>query len=524
MDYVMKTMGRKNENGSTLVCVLLVIFVLSLVGATIAFNCTTQYNVISKQVDSWKLALTAAEAGGDVAFAEVRKILLSPGTQFTGAGWTTPAPSPAPTPGQSWAYALSSFGPSNGLSASVTVDNFTNLAGNGMYRIRSVGTAKVFGLRRTGMNDTLIAGLTRFSSNGTARGDGDSLLRKIDFNYQHFLTTYGDGDKNFGGIASYTVPTDGSGNPVAQVSRRVELIAVPMFPITGMIKTVGAYNGGNGVVDSFDSANGVYDPTVNTNPSSPYYAASQNGNIADGSSTYSQGGQVYGNVTTNGGSASTNNVSGVVDNNVSFTVQPQTLPTHPAYQPAVASTFAPAYNSGATPVGTNWANAPWYLFANLNNGMVINSPVTGENYVVVVVTGDIDDGKNFTVAKGVNVKIYFAGNLSLKLKYYNNNNVDGPPVAPYTNPSRAGHVQFFGINPTAPATQTISFSPPGDFQGSVYAPGADFSMQGNNQFIGAIVCKTFSGNGGTAFHFDDQLASLLDPIDYRVASYAEDIR
>jgi hypothetical protein len=225
----MKTGERSKEKGSTIICVLATILILSLIGANVMLNCTTQYNAVAKQVDGWKLALSAAEAGGDIAYSEVRKIPLN-GTLFASAGWGTPAaspaptpcssPSPAPTPGGSWDYTLSPFGPGNSLSAKVTVDNFTNVPVPGnpplpVYRIRSVGTARVFGLRRTGMNDAMVAGLSNFSSSGAPRGDGDSLLRKIDFNYRHFLTTYGNGDKNFNNIASYSVAADASGNPVA---------------------------------------------------------------------------------------------------------------------------------------------------------------------------------------------------------------------------------------------------------------------------------------------------------------------
>ena len=39
-----------------------------------------------------------------------------------------------------------------------------------------------------------------------------------------------------------------------------------------------------------------------------------------------------------------------------------------------------------------------------------------------------------------------------------------------------------------------------------------------------MVCKTFSQDGNCTFHYNKQLAASNLPLDYRVASYAEDIR
>src|SRR6267143_6765890 len=108
---------RRTNAGSALICVLCTIFILSLIGATVLLNCAARYNVTSKQVKAWKEALYAAEGGGDIAFAEVRKVVSSPTTVFS--GWTSPAASPAPTPGPSYSNGPYTFGQNNSLSASV---------------------------------------------------------------------------------------------------------------------------------------------------------------------------------------------------------------------------------------------------------------------------------------------------------------------------------------------------------------------------------------------------------------------
>jgi hypothetical protein len=89
-------------------------------------------------------------------------------------------------------------------------------------------------------------------------------------------------------------------------------------------------------------------------------------------------------------------------------------------------------------------------------------------------------------------------------------------------------VQFYGISPTDGTTQTFSVSPSGGsnkaIYAMIYAPNATFSLNGNPDLFGAIVCGSWTGNGNTTFHFDKELAQKVKGIDYRVASYIEDVR
>ena len=57
-----------------------------------------------------------------------------------------------------------------------------------------------------------------------------------------------------------------------------------------------------------------------------------------------------------------------------------------------------------------------------------------------------------------------------------------------------------------------------------YAPGVDLSLSGNLDILGAVVCKTFTGNGNSGFHFDKALTGVGIPTEYRIASYIEDVR
>src|SRR5205814_9469205 len=157
----------RNQNGSAIVCAMTTILIISIIGANVLMNCTTRYNVTAKQVSAWRDALASSEAGADIAFAETRKTFANPATQFTGTGWSSPDTSVGP-----WTYTMPTpIGAAANLTATATVDTFTTVAGYRCYRIRSVGTARVFGLRRTGMDDAAARVGTSFGTSGS-RGAG----------------------------------------------------------------------------------------------------------------------------------------------------------------------------------------------------------------------------------------------------------------------------------------------------------------------------------------------------------------
>ncbi len=498
------------ESGSAIIAALVVIVIIAAVAANVLMNCTQRYNATSTQVKAWKEALYAAEAGGDIGYAECRRAVSNPGTQFTSSSWNAVAGAGTPT----WTSAgATTFGPSNSFSTTVTVDQvWADTSSNPYYRIRAIGNAVVRGLKRISLDDRM---------NSTTKGD--SLLRKIDFNYDHFIAKYGDGD----GTNAYVQTV---ANP--KVSRRIELIAAPVEPFEGFLKVLGAFSGPGsaGVVDSYDAHNGTYYFCAN-NPADAHYADSRNGNVAVDTASFSQGGTIYGDVGTNGGNVTHSNssITGTIDNTISFTAPPVVQPVPPVSNPykiGSPSTINPSSTS------TSSATPDWYLYSSLN-GVTINvrSDASGnpvETYVTVVITGDVGD---ITIAKGVNAKIYFTGNVNNKARDIINNNVDGATGVKNadgtnsTSVSRAGHLQFVGISPTNGTQQTISIAPPGNVWATFYAPDANFSLTGNPDVYGAITCKNFSGNGNTGFHFDKALRGTAGPpVEYRIASYIEDVR
>ena len=473
------------EEGNVLICALCTILIISLIGANVLQNCTTRFNVSSSQVRSWKESLFAAEAGGDIAYAEVRKTVLDPTHAFVN-GWTNSAvqhTSPVTT-----------FG-SNGLVTSSVVDLFyyDPATGNPWYRSRSKGTATVSGLPRTGMDDRMGAG-TR----------GDSLLRKIDFRTDHFVATYG---PNGDGVAKAIVAV-----PNPQITRRIEQINAPVTPFEAAIKCTGSFYGlGSAAqIDSYNSKNGAYYFAAN-NPADPHFTDSRSGSVEIGTPIATVNGMLYGNISTNGGTVRPSpHITGTIDNNVPFSCPPFVMPTNlPPPQPAPTSVTS---TTTITPPVAGTAVVPtYYVLSQLSGKLIINAVGAAQTYVAIHVTNDMT--AHIDVKPNVHVKIFFDGNMDVK----------GRDIENETN--LAANLQYYAISPASPGTtQFIHIDPPGDFAATFYAPSADVVLHGNPDLIGAMVCKTFYGNGNTSWHYDRSLDNEGDAVDYRIVSYVEDIR
>ena len=472
------------QSGTVLICTLCAIVILSLIGSSVLLNSATRFNAASSQVRSWKASLLAAETGGDIAYAEVRKTVMDPTHAF--AGWTNA--------GSTHLSPVTTFGSEN-LTANTAVDLFYTdpATGNAWYRLRTKGTSPVLGLRRTGMDDRMAPG-----------SRGDSLLRKIDFFSDHFIATYG---PNGDGVGKAIVPV-----PNPQITRRVEQIAAPITPFEAAIKCNSTFYGlgSAAMVDSYNSKNGPYYFCAN-NPVDPHFSDSRSGSVEIGSAVMTVNGMLYGNVSTNGGSVRPSQyITGTIDNNVPFSIPPFAMPTNmPAPQPSPISVTSTV---SITPPAPGTAAVPtYYLLSSLSGKLTINQVGAAQTYVAIHVTSDMT--AHIDVKPGVHVKIFFDGNMDVKARDIVNES------------GLAANLQYYAISPPDPATaQTIQISPPGDFAATFYAPSADVRLNGNPDLTGAIVCKTFYGNGNTSWHYDRALDNEGDAVDYRLISYVEDIR
>jgi hypothetical protein len=297
-----------------------------------------------------------------------------------------------------------------------------------------------------------------------------------------------------------------------QITRRIELIAAPVTPFEAAIKASAAFYGPGsaGWTDSYNSNNGPYYFAAN-NPADPHYNDSHSGSVEVGSPNFTLGGTIYGNVSTNGGNVKpSSQIQGVIDNNVPFTIPPYVMPTSlPLPQPLP---FAVIGDVTINPLVPGSAVTPtFYLLSSFTGHLKINQAGNAQTYVAIHVTSDITG--SIDIAPGVHAQIFFDGNILVKGRDLVNES------------GVAGNLQFYGVSPTDPSvTQSIEVDPPGNLAATFYAPSANFTLTGNPDVTGAVICKTFYGNGNTSWHYDRALDTQGNAVDYRVASYVEDIR
>jgi hypothetical protein len=228
---------------------------------------------------------------------------------------------------------------------------------------------------------------------------------------------------------------------------------------------------------------------------------------------------LYGNISTNNGTIRpTKYISGTIDNSVPFTIPPFLMPTD-LPPPQAAPTTVAGSDVNVTPPAAGTPQTPtYYLLSSLGPAHLTVYPAGGtQTYVAIHVTGDLTG--RVTVKSNVHVKIFVNGNINVKARDIDNES------------NLAANLQNYSIspldangNPDPSVSQYIHIAPPGDFAATFYAPSADVVLNGNPDLIGAMVCKTFYGNGNTSWHYDRALDTEGDPVDYRIVSYVEDIR
>ena len=114
-----------------------------------------------------------------------------------------------------------------------------------------------------------------------------------------------------------------------------------------------------------------------------------------------------------------------------------------------------------------------------------------------------------TILPGASLKIYVTGNASLSGNGVMNLNQD------------ASKYSIYGL----PSCTSISLSGNAAFTGTIYAPGADLSLNGggNNVYdcVGAVVVNNAYFHGHFNFHYDERLGRNGGKSQFRVASWSE---
>jgi hypothetical protein len=305
----------------------------------------------------------------------------------------------------------------------------------------------------------------------------------------------------------------------SSVSRKIQVKTVYSALFPGAITTVTNIdlNGNNVRVDSFDSTLtnasiwnaslgfGTYDVSI----------ARANGNVATDSSligAISIGqANIYGHVDTGPGGTSTVGKNG-----------------YAGPLPQVGSGIQKGYSSDdmnmvfpqvTLPAGAgSWQGVPWprvitnsgsYYMLGIYDNLTINAP-----YVTLYVNGSISLSSWEAITIGTNtsrVSIYVAGPSFSTTGNATINNLT----------KNANVLGIYGL----PSLTSINFGGNAAFNGTIYAPQADFSFGGggNNtyDFVGALVARSCTLNGHANFHYDESLKRNGPGIGYIPFSWTE---
>lgn len=267
-------------------------------------------------------------------------------------------------------------------------------------------------------------------------------------------------------------------------------------------------NGNNIKTDSFDSSDpswstgGVYDPNK----------IKDNGDVATNSGLVDSlsvgNANIYGKVSTGpGGNVSIGNNGAVgsatwhADGNSGIEPGFSSDDMNVSFPDATAP-----FSTGATPVGGFVGTAPNQTYYDLIltsgdyevNGLSLSgsSKVLVAGHARLLVKGDFQmSGKStVNIATNASLNMYVAGT---------NGSIGGNGIM--NNAAKATNFFYWGL----PSNKNLSFSGNAAFTGVIYAPHAEFQLNGggNNtyDFIGASITDSVQMNGHFNFHYDEDL-------------------
>jgi hypothetical protein len=333
-------------------------------------------------------------------------------------------------------------------------------------------------------------------------------------------------------------------------------------------------NGNNIRADSFDSSNPLY----STNGLYIQSRSRDNGDVAVNSSLTNSlnvgNANIYGHVSTGPGGIVAVGSQGAVgdaawhvgnnngiksgwssdDMNVSF--PDVTAPTNvTTFTPvggyySVVSAVAPPTGLGNRVVRTNWTTTT-SLPSGVSGTVVTNGSVGNRTYTYQVynffMATNAANGTYYDAVletgnyalPSLNGKILVLGNASLYVSTSLNvsalviewsRHLDLYSAAPsvsltgnntVNSDATADSFAFWGL----PTCTSISFSGNASFTGSIYAPNADFTLNGggnnNIDFVGASITKSVRLNGHFNFHYDEALGTLGPSRGFIVTSWNE---
>jgi hypothetical protein len=482
---------RKN-GGYVLYFVLGSLAVLSFVAGQIIVRVRDSYRAIHRAAN-WQQALTTADAGVDIALAQITSVL--PDVRVNPEETVGLSVPPGIVSSLSTGLTLSPGANGLPLNASVTLTppplithgegNTTQLA-NVSIEVRPVDSVPT---TLSGLGEVSLQ-LIRIRSTGVAYLDvsrtagyekEENELRRPVLVWDR--TTQQQADRPY-------------------VARTIEVTVRPALPFqTGMISQ------GEFRVDSdqavFDSFNSV---TSTASTAGRYDVAKrlQNVTLQSNSADFTMPGYVYGNVFTNGANVEkTSRISGLVENDRYQSAPPLRSPTWIGNPLAPASVLAP------TSLAAGSAMFPArYKFDNVTSDLHITRGSFGlATHVDIWVSGDFT-GK-LILDDGVKARVYVEGDINTAAGAWQNEG------------HRAQDLQIYGLKPE-PGKGWMTFDLSTDMEATIYAPEHALVFSGSGNFSGAVTGASVRVKNCGKFHYDEALALNTGPvIGFELVSWKE---
>ena len=304
----------------------------------------------------------------------------------------------------------------------------------------------------------------------------------------------------------------------------IELSGRSLFA-AGMISKDSLSFGGTISVDSYDSSLSAYDPITNRNANITVGSVSTANNMVSMS-----GADIYGYVGSGGGDLDLNVANTTVTGpttSIGVDLDPDRLSTSLSAQfedPVAPDTAGytidlPGGNSlmgsSTITIGTSGGAEEGYTLSSrlrilATAKLIIDGPV-----VIFMDTNNINIGGagSIEVTPNGSLTIYGSGDYSFG---------GAGIVNTDTNPLPSDII-IYGTGTTAGA-QEITISGSSSMAAVIYAPNADFTINGTPNTSGAVVANTITMTGTAAFHYDESLADYFGgglPDNYEMDSWLE---
>ena len=531
-------------------------FLLVILGVVSALALNTMHNKyrLAFQTASWQEALLSAEAAAEVGMNEVRKVIFDKPENSTDNpflpenGWTE-FPAEFADTNQNGAF----DGAANGETWNPQTDDHN---GNGLpdpwptwafsselpHRDTEGGTNSKYHaivdipFRHPRNNEPFYRvrawGQMEIPGTGITSGDSkDNWLRKLSLRKER--------------RTGQTLDRPHARRHIEVVLKPVTAFRLALFGISSI-----DLNNENILVDSWDSSNkekfpgGLYPTEVNPNLTEAQLKTmrNENGDIATNGKVIEAGkARVYGSAATNGGTEgdygvlNADNVTGEITNDFEqevFAVRAPLVTDGQNVGSINGATVLDAMAEGVKTITTSGIQLSGNNVLRLRGARnadgtpVLNSDGTPKRtYIQVIVDGNMSLSGNsqITLDEGVYVRFFVKGNADITGNGFQ-------------NPNDALHLQLYGVDTNADGTPRgsagesvglIKISGNGGFKGAVYAPRFDVELKGGgnaDNVFGSFTGRKIRMTGIQQVHYDESMAAGGLVVDYKIASWFEDVR